>query len=75
MLLEVFPINTTQGRGLKILTVKQVLKRLPWARAQIKAVNTFEELLNEKRQVIYSLYWEKGITKKVYINIINPITI
>ena len=75
MLLEVFPINTTQGRGLKILTVKQVLKRLPWALAQIKAGNTFEELLNEKRQVIYSLYWEKGITKKVYINIINPITI
>ena len=52
---------------------KQVLKRLPWALAQVKAGNTFEELLNETRQVIYSLYWEKGITKKVYNNIINSI--
>ena len=54
---------------------KQVLKRLPWALAQVKAGNTFEELLNETRQVIYSLYWEKGITKKVYNNIINSIKI
>ena len=49
---------------------KQVFKRLQWALAQVKAGNTFEELLNETRQVIYSLYWEK-----VYNNIINSIKI
>ena len=54
---------------------KQVFKRLPWALAQVKAGNTLEELLNETRQVIYSLYWEKGITKKAYNNIINSIKI
>ena len=52
-----------------------MFKRLPWALAQVKAGNTLEELLNETRQVIYSLYWEKGITKKAYNNIINSIKI
>ena len=33
-----------------------MLQRLPIALAQIKAVNTFEKLLNEIRQIIYSLY-------------------
>ena len=40
----------------KILTPKQMLKRLPIAPAQVKAGNTSENLLNEIRQVIFSLY-------------------
>ena len=55
----------------KILSPKQMIQRLPIALAQVKAGNTSEKLLNELRQVIYSLYWAKEITKKVYDNIMN----
>ena len=48
-----------------------MLKRLPIAFAQVKAGNNSESLLNEIRQVVYSLYGSKEITKKVYNNIIN----
>ena len=55
--------------GLKILTPKQMLQRLPTALAQVKAGNNSESLLNEIRQIVYSLYQSKQITKKVYNNI------
>ena len=55
----------TQGEGLKILTPKQMLQRLSIALAQVKAGNTFENLLNEIWQIIYFLYWKKGISEKV----------
>ena len=48
--------KTKHGEGLKILTPKQMLQRLPIALAQVKAGNTSENLLNEIRQIIYSLY-------------------
>ena len=54
------------GTGLKILTSKQIFQRLPIALAQIKAGNNSESLLKEIRQIAYSLYQSKGITKKVY---------
>ena len=50
-----------------------MLQRIPIALAQIKAGNTSENLLNEIRQIIYSLYRTKEITKKVYNNIMNSI--
>ena len=50
-----------------------MLQRLPIALAQVKAGNTSENLLNEIRQIIYSLYRAREITKKVYNNIINSI--
>ena len=50
-----------------------MLQRLPIALAQVKAGNTSKSLLNEIRQIIYSLYREKEITKKVYHNIMNSI--
>ena len=62
-----------EGEGLKILTPNQVFKRLPIALAQIKASNNSESLLNEIRQIVYSLYQSKEITKKVYNNIIKSI--
>ena len=62
------------GEGLKIfLSPKQMLQRLPIALAQVKADDTSENLLNEIRQIIYSLYQEKEVTKKVYNNIMNSI--
>ena len=48
--------NITEGKGLKILTPKQMLQRLPIALAQVKAGNNSESLLNEIRQIVYSLY-------------------
>ena len=51
----------------------QKLQRLPIALAQVRAGNTSENLLNEIRQIIYSPYQAKEITKKVYNNIMNSI--
>ena len=67
--------NETKGTRLKILTPKQMFQRLPIALAQIKAGNNSESLLNEIRQIVYSLYQSKQITKKVYNNIIKSINI
>ena len=62
-----------KGKGLKILTPKQMLQRLPIALAQVKADNNSESLLKEIWQIVYSLYQSKQITKKVYNNIIKSI--
>ena len=64
-----------EGERLKILTPNQMLKRLPTALAQVKAGNNSESLLNEIRQIVYSLYRSKEITKKVYNNIIHSIKV
>ena len=50
-----------------------MLQKLPIVLVQVKAGNTSENLLNEMRQIIYSLYRAKEITKKVYNNIVNLI--
>ena len=50
-----------------------MLQRLPIALAQVKAGNTSQNVLNEIRQIVPSLYREKKITKKVYKNIMNLI--
>ena len=57
----------TRGTGLEILIPKQILQRLPIVLAQVKAGNNSESLINEIRQIAYSLYESKQITKKVYI--------
>ena len=64
-----------KGTGLKILTPNEMLKRLPIALAQIKAGNNSESLLNEIRQIVYSSYRSKEITKKVYNHIIKSIKV
>ena len=48
-------------------------QRLPIAPAQVKADNNSENLLNEIRQIIYSLYQSKEITKKVYNNLMKSL--
>ena len=65
--------NETKGSRLKILTPKQMLQRLPIALTQVKAGNNSENLLNEIRQIVYSLYQSKKITKKVYSNLIKSL--
>ena len=64
-----------QGTGLKILTPKKMLQKLQIALVQIKAGNNSQSLLNEIRQIVYSLYQSKKITKKVYNNIIKSIKV
>ena len=66
--------RATKGKRLKILTPKQMLQKLPIALAQVKAGNDSENLLNKIRQIVYSLYQSKQITKKVYNNIIESIS-
>ena len=61
--------DETKGTGLKILTPKQMIQRFSIA---LTGSNS-ENLLNEIRQIVYSLYHSKEITQKVYNNIIDSI--
>ena len=61
--------------GLKILNPKKRVKRLPIALAQIKAGNNSQSLLNEIRQIVYSLYQSNEVTEKVYNNILKLIKV
>ena len=67
--------NETEEKGLKILILKQMLQRLPIVLAQVKAGNNSESLLNEIREIVYSLYQSKQIPKKVCNNIIKSINV
>ena len=62
-----------QGKGLKILTPNQMLSRLPISLAQLKAGNNSEKLKNEIRQLLYSLYRSKKLTKQIYKSLIEII--
>ena len=65
MILDFNKITQQKGQGLKILTPNQMLSRLPIALAQLKAGNNSEKLKNEIRQLLYSLYRSKNMTKQV----------
>ena len=74
ILTRIAPVaKVSHHSNLKILSPKQMLQRFPIALAQVKASNTSENLLNEIRQIIYSLYRAKRITGKVYNSIMNSI--
>ena len=62
-----------EGKGIKILTPNQMLSRLPISLAQLQAGNNSNKLKNEIRQLLYSLYCSKNMTKQVYNNLIKPI--
>ena len=65
--------TSKKGEGLKILTDKQMLNRLPILLAQIEAGNNSINLKTEARQILYSLYRSKVLTKTVYNNLIKAI--
>ena len=65
--------SKAKGAGLKILINKQMLNLLPILLAQIKAGNNSIKLKNEIRQILYSLYRSKVLTKTVYNNLIKSI--
>ena len=62
-----------EGSGLKILTQNKMLLRLLISLAQLKAGNNSEKLKNEIRQLLYSLYRSKKLTKKLYKSLIDII--
>ena len=61
------------GQGLKILSPNQMLSRLPSNLAQLKAGNNSEKLKSEIRQLSYSLYRSKKLTKQLYKSLIDII--
>ena len=67
------PSGSQSGKGLKILTPQQMFTQLPILLAQIKAGNNSQKLKNEIRQLLYSLYRSKKISKTVYKNLIATI--
>ena len=71
---NILDINKQQkGKGIKVLTPKQMLQRLPIVLVQVKAGNRSENLPNAINQIIYSSYQENEITKRVYNNIMNSV--
>ena len=65
--------TSKKGEGLKILTNKQMFNRLPILLTQIEAGNNSIKLKNETRQILYSLYRSKALTKTVYNKLIKSI--
>ena len=65
--------TSKKGKGLKILTNQQMLNRLSILLAQIQAGNNSIKLKNEMRQILYSLYRSKALTKTVYNKLIKSI--
>ena len=68
-----FNAENKKGQGLEILTPSQMLSRLPISLAQLEAGNNFENLKNEKRQLLYFFCRSEKLTKKLYNNLINTI--
>ena len=66
-------IQNQSGKELKILTTNQMLSRLPSSLAQLKAGNNSEKLKNEIRQILYSLYIWRKLTKQLYKSLVDII--
>ena len=66
-------LEQQKGQGLKILTLNQMLSRLPITLAQLKAGNNSEKLKNKIRQLLYSLYISKKLTKQLHESLIDII--
>ena len=68
-----FNKHAQEGKGIKILTPKQMFNRLPIALAQLQAGNNSNKLKNEIRQLLYSLYRSKNMTEQIYKSLIGII--
>ena len=68
-----FNTKDQQGGSLKILKPNQMLSRLPISLAQLKAGNNSEKLKNKIRQLLYSLYRSKKLTKQLYKSLVDII--
>ena len=70
---EILRNKNKEGKGLKILSKQQMLSRLSILLAQLQAGNNSKKIKNETRQILYSLYRSKALTKTVYNNLIKAI--
>ena len=72
---KIFDFNkhAQEGQGMKILTPNQMRNRLPIALVQLQAGNNSNKLKNEIRQLLYSLYRSKNMTKQIYKSLISII--
>ena len=61
--------------GLEILTPDQMLSRLPITLARLNPENNSEKLENEVRQLLYSLYRSKNLTKNVYKSLADNVRV
>ena len=68
-----FDKQKQEGQGLKILTPNQIFSRLPISLVQLKAGNSSEKLKNKIRQLLYSLYRSKKLTKNIYISLVDTV--
>ena len=68
-----FNNQNQEGKGLKILTPDQMISKLPISLAQLEAGNNSEKLKNEVRQLLYSLYPSKKLTKTICNSLISTI--
>ena len=66
-------LEQQKGERLKILTPNQMLSRLLITLVQLKAGNNSEKLKNEIRQLLYSLYRPKKLTKQLYKSLVDII--
>ena len=71
-ILEYTQLNQSE-QGLKVLTPNQMLSILPISLAQLKAGNDSEKLKNKIRQILYSLYRSKKLTKQICKSLIDII--
>ena len=62
-----------KGQGLKIMIPKQMITRLPILLAQLNAGNNSQKLKNGIRQIVYSLYRSKNLSKTIYNSLMNTI--
>ena len=65
--------ETEIGKGLKIMTPRQMITRLSFLLAQKQADNNSQKLNNEIREVIYFLYRSKNLSETVHNHLINSI--
>ena len=68
-----FNKQTQEGKGMKMLTPNQMRSRLPISLSQLEAGKNSNKLKNEIRQLLYSPYRSKNMTKQVYNNLIKHI--
>ena len=73
MILDFNKQNQQKGQGIKILPPNHMLNRLPIVLAQLEAGNNSNKLKNEIRQLLYSLYRSKNMTKQIYKSLIGII--
>ena len=73
MILDFNKQNQQKGQYIKILTPNQMLNRLPIALSQLQTENNSNKLKNETRQLLYSLYRSKNMTKQIYKSLVGII--